>query len=131
MTSRHPCVRSRPVPRFQPAGSWAVIAMSDVFISYARKTAPHAKAAAAALEARGFSVWFDQHLPAHLSFSDVIEEELAKSKAVLVIWSNEAIGSEWVRSEASRGRRQKKLVQLRVERAQLPMPFDQIHCADM
>ncbi len=105
--------------------------MSDVFISYARKTAPHAKAAAGALEARGFSVWFDQHLPAHLSFSDVIEEELARAKVVLVIWSSEAIGSEWVRSEASRGRRQKKLVQLRVERTPLPMPFDQIHCADM
>src|SRR3954463_12676167 len=102
--------------------------MSDVFISYARKTARHAKAAALALQARGYSVWFDEHLPAHLAFSEVIEQELAAAKAVLVIGSSEAVNSEWVRSEAGRGRRQKKLVQLKVEKTPLPMPFDQIHC---
>lgn len=105
--------------------------MTDVFISYATKTAKHAKAAATALQAGGYSVWFDEHLPAHRAFSDVIEEELTNAKAVLVIWSKDAVNSEWVRSEAGRGRRQKKLVQLKVEKTPLPMPFDQIHCADL
>lgn len=105
--------------------------MTDVFISYARKTATHAKAAARALQAGGYSVWFDEHLPAHRAYSDVIEEQLTNAKAVLVIWSADAVNSEWVRSEAGRGRRQKKLVQLKVEKTALPMPFDQIHCADL
>lgn len=105
--------------------------MTDVFISYARKTATQAKAAARALEAGGYSVWFDEHLPAHRAYSEVIEEELANAKAVLVIWSADAVNSEWVRSEAGRGRRLKKLVQLKVEKTALPMPFDQIHCADL
>ena len=105
--------------------------MSDVFISYARTTAAHARFAADALRAAGFSVWFDEQLPTHRAYSDVIAEEIAQAKAVLVIWSKDAIQSQWVRAEADRARGEGKLVQSSIERVQLPMPFDQIHCADL
>ena len=39
--------------------------------------------------------------------------------------------SQWVRSEANRARGDHKLVQLRVDATRLPMPFDQIQCADL
>ena len=61
----------------------------------------------------------------------MINEHLSAAKAVVVIWSAEAAKSEWVRSEANRAREAHKLVQLAIDNAQLPMPFDQIHCADM
>jgi adenylate cyclase len=61
----------------------------------------------------------------------VIEEQLASAKAVVVIWSAEAVRSHWVRSEADRARADDKLVQLTVDGARLPMPFDQIQCADL
>jgi adenylate cyclase len=48
-----------------------------------------------------------------------------------VIWSAEAVRSEWVQSEADRARGGAKLVQLTVDGAALPMPFDRIQCADM
>ena len=61
----------------------------------------------------------------------MIEERLEAAKAVVVIWSAEAARSEWVRSEADRARNEHKLVQLRIDAAVLPMPFDQIQCADL
>lgn len=105
--------------------------MSDVFISYARSTAQHAQAVDTALRALGYSVWRDDELPSHRAYSDVIEEQLASAKAVVVIWSAEAVRSHWVRSEADRARADDKLVQLTVDGARLPMPFDQIQCADL
>jgi adenylate cyclase len=105
--------------------------MSDVFISYARSTERQAKAIAEALRALGYGVWRDDEIPAHRAYADVIQERLRAAKAVLVVWSTEAAASEWVRSEAERARTERKLVQLNLDGAELPMPFDQIQCADL
>ena len=105
--------------------------MSDVFISYARSTESQARATAAALRELGYSVWIDEDLPSHRAYSDVIEEQLAAARAVVVIWSAEAVKSQWVRSEANRGRSDHKLVQLTIDGATLPMPFDQVQCANL
>jgi len=105
--------------------------MSDVFISYARSTAKVAQGVAEALRAQGFAVWRDDELPPHRDYTDVIEERLRAAKAVLVIWSGEAVKSQWVRAEANVAREAGTLVQLRVDDAKLPLPFDQIQCADL
>ena len=110
-------------------GSDGVI--SEVFISYARSTEAQAKVVAEALRELGYGVWRDDELPAHRSYTQVIEERLAAARAVVVIWSADAARSEWVQSEADRARRDDKLVQLRVDGAALPMPFDRIQCADL
>ncbi len=105
--------------------------MADIFVSYARSTARQARAVTDALSREGYSVWSDDSLPTHRAYSEVIEEQLALARAVVVIWSAEAIRSQWVRSEADRARSDDKLVQLSVDGARLPMPFDQIQCADL
>ncbi|HUZ13947.1 MAG TPA: TIR domain-containing protein [Caulobacteraceae bacterium] len=105
--------------------------MSDVFISYARSTAAKAEQVAVALRALGYGVWRDDEIPAHRAYADVIAERLGAAKAVVVIWSADAARSQWVRSEAERAREERKLVQLSIDGAQLPMPFDQIQCADL
>ena len=105
--------------------------MSDVFISYARSTAKQASAVAEALRSAGYTVWLDEDLPAHRPYAREIEAQLKAARAALVIWSAEAAQSEWVLSEANRAREERKLVQVSVDRAQLPMPFDQIQCADL
>jgi len=105
--------------------------MSDIFISYARSTAGQAQKVADALRALGYGVWRDDELPAHRPYNEVIEERLASAKVVVVIWSADAAQSQWVRSEADRGRANGRLVQLAFDGARPPMPFDQIQCADL
>ena len=78
--------------------------MADVFLSYGRSSLASARRISSALEAAGYSVWFDEDIPAHRSFSEVIEEQLESARAVIVLWSREAIQSQWVRSEANRAR---------------------------
>lgn len=105
--------------------------MSDVFISYARSTEKQAERIAVALRAHGHEVWRDTQLRAHQVFRRTIEEELSAARAVLVLWSAEAAQSDWVCSEASRARGLGKLVQLTLDGSAVPMPFDEIQCADL
>src|SRR5258705_4748263 len=105
--------------------------MSDVFVSYARSTEPDAMKIAAALRARGYSVWRDDEIPAHRAYADVIEERLKASKAVVVSWSVDAAKSQWVRSEADVARAAGTLIQVTVDGTLPPMPFDQVECAEL
>jgi len=105
--------------------------VADVFLSYARPDAAAAERIARELGKAGWSVWYDRELPAHRAYADVIATELESAPAVLVLWSKASTESEWVRSEANRARELHKLVQARVGAARLPMPFDQIQCADL
>lgn len=105
--------------------------VADVFLSYSRANAVAARRIAEALEKIGRSVWYDPDLPAHRAYSEVIASELEAAKAVLVLWSRAAADSQWVRSESNRGRELGKLVQARLDHSRLPMPFDQIQCADL
>ena len=104
--------------------------MANIFLSYARANLAEAQKLAARLRAAGFTLWFDEDLPAHRTFSEVIEEQLGAAKAVVVIWSAESAASQWVRSEANRGRETGRLVQVRVDdarlrgRARLPVATD-------
>ncbi len=105
--------------------------MSDIFISYARSTADQAQAIAEALRGLGYGVWRDDELPAHRAYAEVIEERLRSAKAVVVVWSAEAAKSQWVRAEANVAREAGTLVQLRVDGAVPPLPFNEIQCADL
>lgn len=105
--------------------------MADIFLSYARPNAAEAAGIAEAFSARGYSVWFDADLPAHRAYAEVIEEQLEAASAVLVLWSKDSVASQWVRSEANRAREGGRLVQVRLDDTRLPMPFDQIQCADL
>lgn len=102
--------------------------MGHIFISYSSRDLEQVEAIAAALESDGYEVWWDRKLQAHRAYGDEIEERLDAAAAVLVVWSEEAVRSHWVRSEADRARLSGKLVQTSIGAARLPMPFDQIQC---
>jgi hypothetical protein len=105
--------------------------VSDIFISCARSTKSEAKRIAEALHALGYAVWLDDELPAHRDYSEVIEERLRAAKAVVVVWSAEAVKSQWVRAEADLAREAGTLVQLTLDGAPLPLPFKRIESADL
>ena len=105
--------------------------MTDIFISYARSTAAQARQVAGALRALGHGVWWDEDLPAHQAYAEVIEERLRAAKAVVVVWSQEAVKSQWVRAEADFARMAGTLTQVSIDGAVPPLPFNQIQWADL
>ena len=105
--------------------------MADVFISYARTDEPTAVRVGDALRSDGYTVWRDDELPAHRDYAAVIEERLKSAKAVVVLWSEAATKSQWVRAEADVGRHSGTLVQAALDTTIPPLPFNQIQCADL
>lgn len=105
--------------------------MVDVFISYSRNNRDRVRLLADAVKAIGYVVWWDDELPPHKSYGDVITEKIGKARAAIVCWSAEAAQSEWVRAEADLARNQKKLIQTSYDNVMPPMPFNQIQYASL
>lgn len=105
--------------------------MADVFVSYARGDERIARVVAKQLTKAGYSVWWDSELLPHSRFANVIEEEIGAARAVLVIWSEIAAKSQWVRAEAELGRNQGKLIQIAIDQAAIPLPFNQYQIAQL
>lgn len=102
--------------------------MEDVFISYARSSGESARRIAGALRAAGYSIWIDDDLPAHRDFPTVIEQHLRAAKVVLVLWSADAAKSRWVPAEADVAYEAGTLIQLTLDGAMPPLPFNRLQC---
>ena len=106
--------------------------MSDIFLSYASEDRERAGQIAAALSDHGWSVWWDRQIPFGKSFDKVIEENLAKAKCVVVLWTRHSVESRWVRAEASEGVGRDLLLPVVLERdLKLPLEFKMVQAANL
>jgi hypothetical protein len=106
--------------------------MADIFISYASADRQFARRLADALEACGWSVWWDHsNLHGGQHFHRVIDEEIRGASVVIVVWSKTSVDSGWVRDEAMLALEEKKLVPLRIDMTQPPLGFKSIHTIDL
>jgi len=105
--------------------------MADVFVSYARSDKARVAPLVAAIEAKGWSVWWDPEIDAGQQFDDQIEAELKAARAVLVVWTPTSVASRWVRGEAREAADRGTLVPVRFEDARLPMDVRAIHTTDL
>ena len=104
----------------------------NIFISYAQSTEAGARKIGEALRALDYGVWRNDDLPANWGdYAGVVEERLKAAKAVVVVWSADAVESQWVRAEAELARTAGTLVQLSLDGAVPPQPFDGIECAHL
>jgi len=105
--------------------------MADVFISYARTDKERVAPLVAAIEAKGWSVWWDPEIAAGQQFDDQIEAEINAARAVLVVWTPTSVASRWVRGEAREAAERGILVPVRFEDARLPMDVRALHTTDL
>ena len=105
--------------------------MPDVFISYNREDRETARLISSALEAEGFSVWWDAALRAGETYDEVTEQNLRQAGAVVVLWSKRSANSKWVRAEATVGERSSTLVPALIEDCERPIRFELVQTADL
>ena len=105
--------------------------MADVFVSYARTDKARVAPLVAAIEAKGWSVWWDPDIAPGQEFDDKIEAEIDAAKAVVVVWTPTSVASRWVRGEAREAAERGILVPVRFEQARLPMDVRAIHTTDI
>jgi hypothetical protein len=105
--------------------------VADIFISYARTDRLRIQPLVAALEASGWSVWWDLRIEVGDPWDKVIEAAIGKAKCVVVVWSKASIQSEWVRTEATEAKRRNILVPIRIDDVDLPLAFRHLQVADL
>lgn len=105
--------------------------MNDVFLSYKQTDRDRVRTLAEALEAEGFSVWWDAEIPLGQTYYSAIETQLAAAKVVMPVWTVDSVGSEWVREEATKGKHQNKLLPVRLDEVEPPVGFSTIQTADL
>jgi TIR domain-containing protein len=105
--------------------------MADVFLSYAREDRERASVLAHAIEERGWSVWWDRHIVPGQAFDQAIEGELGRAGSVVVLWSEQSVGSEWVRNEAAAAAERRVLVPALIDPVPLPLEFRRRQTADL
>src|SRR5438067_4090625 len=99
--------------------------MADVFISYKAEDRRRIQPLVQALQADGFSVWWDEHIGAGDAWRETIEQQLDGARCVLVIWSKRSVGPEgqFVRAEASRAQRRGVYVPVLIDPVEPPLGF--------
>ena len=105
--------------------------MADVFISYARLDYPRVVPLVAALEAEGWSVWWDPDIAPGEEFDALIAAALENARTVLVVWTPNSVGSRWVRGEARDALDRGILVPVCFGNAKLPIDFRALHTIDL
>lgn len=99
--------------------------MSDVFVSYKAEDRRRVKPLVEALQAEGFSVWWDEQIGGGAAWRQAIEAELNAAKCVIVIWSNRSVGPEgaFVQDEATRAQQRHVYVPVLIDKVHLPLGF--------
>ena len=108
--------------------------IEDVFISYANSRREETETLAAALQAAGFSTWWDTGLLPGDRFRAEIDEHLNGCRAAIIVWAPESIKSDWVLAEADHAWQLGKLVNVHVpgqKPRDIPKPFNQSHSVEL
>lgn len=105
--------------------------MSDIFVSYSRKDRAIAAALAQILPSQGWTLYWDRQLRPGEVFDDVLEREVTTARCVVVLWSSNSVGSQWVRNEADVGASSNRLISVLIENVTVPLAFRRVQAADL
>jgi len=105
--------------------------LADIFVSYARNDKSLVAPLVAALEAEGWSIWWDPEITPGEEFDSLISRELEGARTVVVVWTAGSVDSRWVRGEARDAADRGALVPVRFGVAKLPIDFRAVHTTDL
>jgi tetratricopeptide (TPR) repeat protein len=105
--------------------------MADVFVSYASQDREQVRPIVEALIAVGWSVWWDREIGAGSTFDREIEKAIDNAKCVVVVWTENSVESEWVRTEANEGLEKNILVPIQLSPIKPPLAFRRIQMIDL
>ena len=103
---------------------------ATIFFSYSRTDLKRARPIIDALELAGYAVWWDGKLEGGTVYLPETERALKAAKAVIVLWSQQSVTSNWVLDEAMDGRADGRLVPLSIQQVTPPLGFRQFQVLD-
>ncbi len=104
-----------------------LLAIKDVFISYAHHDAASAQGMITLLRDAGYNVWWDHDLYAGENWEITLAKRIEQSIVVVVLWSPNSVSSKYVLYEAKQAALSGKLVPLTIKDCIIPALYNTIH----
>jgi TIR domain len=105
--------------------------MHEIFLSYSQRDSSTVQALATALSGQGLSVWIDRTgIQEGDAYDTQIEDAIAQTRVVIVLWSKNSVRSQWVRAEAAYALGKHKLLPILIEQCDPPLQFLHIQTID-
>ena len=106
---------------------------TDVFVSYKAEDRSRLVPFVEALEAEGFTVWWDVHIGGGTNWHQDIEQHLEVAKCVVVAWSKRSVShaGQFVRDEARRAQRLGSYVPVCLDEVEPPLGFGEIQALSL
>ncbi|HEU4704897.1 MAG TPA: TIR domain-containing protein, partial [Sphingomicrobium sp.] len=107
--------------------------MSDVFVSYKAEDRRRVRPLVEALEADGYSVWWDEQIGGGAAWRQAIETELNAARCVIVAWSKRSVGPEgtFVQDEAARAQQRRVYVPVTIDKVHVPLGFGEMQALSL
>ena len=107
--------------------------MSDVFVSYKAEDRKRVRPLVSALEADGYSVWWDEQIAGGAAWRQAIESELNSAKCVIVAWSKRSVGPDgtFVQDEATRAQQRRVYVPVTIDKVPVPLGFGEMQALSL
>lgn len=105
--------------------------MSDIFLSYSAADRKRIGPLVAALTYQNWSVWWDRNISVGKAWNQVIADALESAKCVIVVWSTQSVGSQWVSNEAAEGMRRAILLPVLIDEVHIPLGFRHLQAANL
>ena len=97
--------------------------MADVFLSYSQEDERAARVVVERLADAGLSVFWDRGIGPGQHWRDVLEREIGRARAVVVLWSRSSVQSGWVKEEAQHGADRDCLIPILIDAVTPPLGF--------
>ena len=105
--------------------------MQEIFLSYSRRDSSTVQTLTAALAEKGLSVWIDRSgIEEGDAYDTQIEDAIAQTRVVIVVWSQHSVKSHWVRAEAAYALSNHKLLPIAIDKTGPPLQFHHIQTID-
>jgi len=105
--------------------------MADILLSYNHGDRERARPIVEMLENEGWSVWWDREIEPGAKWRSELDKELARTRAVVVLWSEASKRSDWVRYEARIGAEKGALVSVVLDKGAIPSNLSDYHATDL
>jgi len=105
-----------------------MIGATDIFVSYKAEDRSRLRPLVTALEAEGFTVWWDTHIGGGAHWREDIEQHLEAAKCVIVAWSKRSVGpaGDFVRDEANHARKRGAYLPICIDPVEPPLGFGEV-----
>ncbi len=105
--------------------------MADLYITYGIRERYWVSKLAAALEAEGYSVWWDHAVIPGANVRAESQQALTEAKCALVIWSDTAVEDHWVLVDSEQAVKQGALVSVLANNAAVPAVYQSLEVSDL